>query len=517
MLKPDFLWGGASAANQYEGGYREGGRGLASSDVMTRGSKDEPRCITFRTPDGKEHVHQGISLASLPEGAVLDQISGCAYPSTDAVDFFHHLEEDLGLYAELGFKVYRMSISWSRIFPTGLEDAPNEEGLAFYDKVFSLCREHGIEPMVTLHHFEVPLELCNRWNAWLDRRTIDCFLRFCKTVFERYRDSVKYWITFNEINNVYFGFLEGGFIGNDEQAILQAAHNQLVASARAVSLGRAICPDFQFGCMLAASRTAVYPRTCNPLDVQTAWEEASRHYFFSDVQCRGRYPGYQLAYMRHSGIVIDMAEGDEAALANGTVDFISMSYYRSMISTSVLDEEAEGLSASASSLRLGNINPYLTATEWGIAIDPLGFRITLHNLYDRYQLPIMVVENGLGAVDELTDDGRVHDPYRVDFFRRHISAMKDAVEYDGVDVMGYTTWSPIDMVSAGTGEMRKRYGFVYVDADGDSPKEFKRIKKDSFDWYRRVIATNGDDLGGSPDETSPSTGVIGGYKPDSIL
>lgn len=489
MFKPDFLWGGASAANQYEGGYAEGGRGLSSSDVVTRGSKDVPRSITYVNADGTPGVFHGIAPASLPEGARLAQVEGFAYPSCEAVDFYHHVEEDLDLYAELGFKVYRMSISWSRIFPTGLEDEPNEEGLAFYDRVFDLCRERGIEPMVTLHHFEVPLELCNRWNAWCDRRTIDCFVRYCETVYRRYRDKVRYWITFNEINNVYFGFLEGGFVGNDEQTILQAAHNQLVASARVVKLGHQINPDFRIGCMLAASRTTVYPRTCNPADVLQAWDEANRNYFFSDVQCRGRYPGYQLSYLRRNGIEIQMDPEDARVLAEGCVDFISMSYYRSMISAAL-----EG-SGEDDVLRLGSINPYLTATEWGIAIDPTGFRITLHNLWDRYQLPIMVVENGLGAVDELGPDGRVHDPYRVDFFRRHIRAMREAADEDGVNLMGYASWAPIDMVSAGTGEMRKRYGFVYVDLDDEGKGTGARIKKDSFAWYKRVIASNGEDLG----------------------
>lgn len=509
MFKPGFLWGGASAANQYEGGFAEGGRGLASTDVVTRGSKDTPRSITYVLPDGTPGVFQGIAPDQLPEGARLAQVEGFDYPSCKAVDFYHHLEEDIDLYAELGFKVYRMSISWSRIFPTGLEDEPNEEGLAFYDRVFDLCRERGIEPMVTLHHFEVPLELCNRWNSWCDRRTIDCFVHYCDAVFRRYRDKVRYWITFNEINNVYFGYLEGGFVGNDEQTVLQAAHNQLVASARAVKLGHEICPDFKIGCMLAASRTCVYPRTCRPEDVLAAWDDANRNYFFSDVQCRGVYPGYQLSYLRRNGIEIEADPEDAKVLREGAVDFISMSYYRSMISAALADADGDAL-------RLGSINPYLTATEWGIAIDPVGFRITLHNLYDRYQLPIMVVENGIGAVDELTEDGHVHDPYRVDFFRAHIRAMRDAVDEDGVDLMGYASWAPIDMVSAGTGEMRKRYGFVYVDMDDAGKGSCARIKKDSFAWYQRVIATNGEDLG---EEDAPeSDAAERAYRPqDGVL
>lgn len=489
-FRKDFLWGGAAAGNQYEGGVQEGGKGLSSSDVMTRGSKDVPRGITYKLADGTGAFFRGIAPDSLPDGARFALVEGYDYPSHQAVDFYHHYKEDIQYFAELGFKTYRMSISWSRIFPTGLEEEPNEEGLRFYDAVFDECLKYGIEPMVTLHHFEVPLELCNRWNAWMDRRTIDCFLKYCKTVFEKYQGKVKYWITFNEINNIYFGFLEGGFVGTDEQSILQAAHHQMIASAKAVRMGHEICPEYQIGCMLAASRCTVYPRTCNPVDVQMAWEDANRHYFFTDVQCRGYYPAYQQKYYEREGIHIQMEKEDADILKNGCVDYITISYYRSMISTSAEPDQ----DSAKDTLKLGEVNPYLKATEWGIAVDPLGFRIILHNLYDRYQLPIMVVENGLGAADHIAEDGKIHDDYRVKFFRDHIQAMKDAVDLDGVDVMGYTTWAPIDIVSAGTGEMRKRYGFVYVDMDDKGNGSLKRMKKESFQWYQKVIETNGEDL-----------------------
>lgn len=489
-FRKDFLWGGASAGNQYEGGLTEGGKGLANTDIMTRGSKDVERGLTYRLADGTGCFHSGIALENLPEGAQLSLVDGYDYPSHQAVDFYHHYQEDIALYAEMGFKTYRMSISWTRIFPTGLEDKPNEEGLQFYDKVFDECRKYKIEPMVTLQHFETPLTLTNKWNAWCDRRTVDCFIRYCETVFRRYQDKVRYWLTINEINNVYFGFLAAGFVGKDEQIIMQAAHNLLLASAKAVKLGHEINPDFKIGCMLAASRCTVYPRTCNPVDVQTAWEDASRHYFFADVHCRGYYPAYQIKYFARKGIRIEMQDGDAEILKEGCVDFLSISYYRSMISAS----KNTTWKGTKDTLNIGEVNPYLQATEWGIALDPLGFRIILHNLYDRYQLPIMVVENGIGAVDIVSDDGKIHDGYRVHFFREHIQAMKDAVEQDGVDVMGYTTWAPIDMVSAGTGEMRKRYGFVYVDMDDKGNGTLRRIKKDSFDWYKKVIASNGEDL-----------------------
>ena len=319
-----------------------------------------------------------------------------------------------------------------------MEKEPNEEGLKFYDNVFDELLKYGIEPMVTMHHFEVPLELTNQWGSWADRRTIDCFIRFCRTVFERYKNKVKYWMTFNEINNIYFGFLSSGVPGDDLQTVIQAAHHQFVASAMAVKIGHEINPDFKIGCMLAASRCTVYPETCNPADVQKAWEQASRQYFFADVQCRGYYPSYQLKYFERNGLHIQKESGDDEILKEGTVDYIAISYYRSMITAAPKQEGSDPL-------LLGVINPYLEATEWGIAIDPMGFRITLHNLYDRYQLPVMIVENGIGAADEVAEDGQIHDPYRVDFFRSHIQAMKDAVDIDGVDVMGYTTWAPIDM------------------------------------------------------------------------
>ena len=486
-FRKDFLWGGATAANQYEGGWQEGGRGPANTDVMTKGSKDQARGVTYVLPDGSEHLTRGVAVKDLPKGAEFKVLEGYTYPSHEAVYFYHHYKEDIALFAELGFKTYRMSISWPRIYPTGMEEEPNEEGLKFYDDVFDELRKYKIEPMVTLHHFEVPLALTNTWGAWADRRTIGCFIRFCRTVFERYKNKVKYWLTFNEINNIYFGFLSSGIPADDMNITMQAAHHQFVASAMAVKLGHEINPDFRIECMLADSRCTVYPATCNPLDIQKAWEQAGRQYFFTDVQCRGYYPSYQLKFMERNGIHIHMEDGDEEILKEGTVDFISLSYYRSMITSATPEKGSDPL-------LLGAINPYLKATEWGIAIDPLGFRITLHNLYDRYQLPLMIVENGIGAADEVGEDGVVHDDYRIDFFRSHIQAMKDAVELDGVDVMGYTSWGPIDIVSAGTGEMRKRYGFIYVDKDDENGGTLKRTKKDSFLWYKKVIASNGEDL-----------------------
>ena len=483
-----FLWGGATAANQYEGGWDAGGRGPANSDVITNGDPQNGRMATRRLADGTVETVTAMRPDPLPDGAVYDTAPDHYYPSHQATDFYHHFREDIALMGELGFKTYRMSISWSRIYPTGLEETPNEEGLAFYDAVFDELHKYGIEPMVTLHHFEVPLALSNAFGAWQDRRMVELFLKFCETVFRRYRDKVRYWLTFNEINNLPFGFLASGMTRFDPQALAQAAHHQFVASAKAVRLGHQINPDFRIGCMLAASRVTVYPKTCAPEDVQAAWEAACRNYFYADVQCRGFYPSYQLQYYKRQGIQVQMEPEDAQILRDGCVDFISISYYRSTLAARQQGKQ------SGDPLNLGEPNPYLPCTEWGITIDPLGFRIVLHNLYDRYGLPIMVVENGLGAVDTVAEDGKVHDPYRIDFYRTHIRAMKDAIELDGVDVVGYTPWGWIDIVSAGTGEMRKRYGFVYVDMDDTGHGTLARSRKDSFAWYKKVIASNGEDL-----------------------
>lgn len=463
MLREDFLWGGAVAAHQLEGGWQEGGKGISIADVMTAGDYKTARKITDGVLDGEN------------------------YPNHTAIEFYSHYKEDIKLFAEMGFKCFRTSIAWTRIFPEGEEEQPNEAGLKFYDDMFDTCLQYGIEPVVTLSHFEMPFALVKKYGGFRSRKCIDAFVRFSEVCFKRYKDKVKYWMTFNEINNIYFGFLSSGVPGDDLQTVIQAAHHQFVASAMAVKIGHEINPDFKIGCMLAASRCTVYPETCNPADVQKAWEQASRQYFFADVQCRGYYPSYQLKYFERNGLHIQKESGDDEILKEGTVDYIAISYYRSMITAAPKQEGSDPL-------LLGVINPYLEATEWGIAIDPMGFRITLHNLYDRYQLPVMIVENGIGAADEVAEDGQIHDPYRVDFFRSHIQAMKDAVDIDGVDVMGYTTWAPIDIVSAGTGEMRKRYGFVYVDKDDEGNGSLKRSKKDSFAWYQKVIASNGEDL-----------------------
>ena len=450
----DFLWGGATAANQIEGGFDEGGKGLSIADMLSNGSHASPRTITSQTEEG------------------------LYYPNRIASDFYHHYEEDIALMAEMGYEAYRMSIAWARIYPTGEEDEPNREGLDFYKKVFACLRKHGIEPIVTLSHYEMPLHLTNRYNGWADR----------------------YWLTFNEINcgclslgnYMSLGIRNEGtrnFLDqvDDVNVRYQGLHHQFVASALTVIEGHRINPDFRIGNMIAMM--PVYPLTCNPKDMllfQKNWREMQ--YYCGDVQIRGAYPYFAKKLWEDKGICLNITDEDVEILKKGTVDFCSFSYYQTNCVTT-----DESVATSSGNLLGGAKNPYLEASEWGWQIDPDGLRYTLNELYSRYQVPLIVVENGLGAKDVLEDDKTVHDPYRIEYLRKHIVAMEEAIE-DGVDLFGYTWWGCIDLVSASTGEMAKRYGFIYVDADDYGKGSFKRYRKDSFFWYQKVIASNGADL-----------------------
>ena len=468
-----FLWGGATAANQCEGGYREGGRGLANVDVCPAG-KDRGAVITGHKK-------------------MLDFDGEHEFPAKEGVDMYHHFREDIRLFAEMGFQVYRMSLAWTRIFPNGDEDEPNEEGLRFYEAMFQECRACGIEPLVTLSHFDCPIGLIKKCGGWRSREMLGYYLKFCRVVMERYRDYVKLWITFNEINMILHApFLGAGICfeagENEEQVKYQAAHHELVASALAVKMAHEINPDNQVGCMFAAG--SAYPYSCRPEDVWEALRTDQENYFFADVQSRGYYPSYASVRLRQAGIFPVMEAGDEAILREGTVDFVSFSYYNSrcIAAPGGEREEAEGnLFKSAK-------NPYLKFSEWGWPIDPLGFRITLNQVYDRYQKPLFVAENGLGAKDEPDEDGYVADDYRIDYLREHIRAMKAAVEEDGVDLMGYTSWAPIDVISASSGEMKKRYGYIYVDRNDEGAGTWERYRKKSFYWYQRVIGSHGECL-----------------------
>lgn len=488
VFPKDFLWGGATAANQYEGGWNEGGKGVSTSDCCTRGSRTRPREVTYKTKDGKIETQMMFALEA-PAGATFGSYEGYDYPSYQATDFYHHYKEDIALFAEMGFKMFRLSINWTRIYPNGYDEQPNEEGLKFYDNIFDELNKYGIEPLVTLSHYETPVALTNKWNSWADRRTIDCFVRYATTCFERYKGKVKYWLTFNEINCIeYCGWVAAGVPSKNPEVLAKATLHQLLASALTVKAAHEIDDNYKVGNMIGYSAT--YPYTCNPSDVLKQREGQRNVDFYSDVQARGYYPSSKLKQYEQAGIDFTLSDEDEAILKEGTVDFITFSYYMS----ACVSADPEVIAGQSGNMLTGVSNPYLEASDWGWQIDPVGLRIALNDFYTKYQLPLMVVENGLGAVDKVEEDGSIHDDYRINYLRSHIEAMNQAINVDGVDLIGYTPWGCIDLVSASTGEMEKRYGFIYVDYQDDGTGDGKRIKKDSFDWYKKVIATNGEDL-----------------------
>ena len=473
-LPNTFLWGGASAANQFEGGYDEGGKGLSVADCLTAGSKEIRRKFT-----------DGI-------------IEGEYYPSHVATDFYHHYKEDIKMFAEMGYKAFRTSIAWSRIYPEGDEEEPNEEGLKFYDDVFDELLKYGIEPVIPLTHYETPMGIVRKYNTFTNRKVVDLFEKYCRTVFNHYKNKVKYWMTFNEINTMSGGGpqqvglrLEGDpFDPNPSvernQIIWQTAYHMLLASAKAVIAGHEINPDFKIGCMICMPM--FYPETCKPEDVFKAIEDNDNVFLFSDVQVRGYISNKTWKKWERIGAKIPMVEGDEQILKKGIVDYVGFSYYMSGVSSTAPRDKSMG------NMFMHVKNPYLKESEWGWGIDPLGLRITMNLLYDRYQIPLFCVENGFGAKDELTQDGKIHDTYRIDYMRENIREMINAVDIDGVDLIGYTAWGCIDFISAGTGEMEKRYGMIYVDRDSEGKGTLKRYKKDSFYWYKKVIESNGEDL-----------------------
>ena len=466
IFPDNFLWGGATAANQFEGAYNEDGKGLSVQDVTPRGGFG---------PITQEPTEDNLKL--------------------QGIDFYHRYKEDIALLAEMGFKVFRLSIAWSRIFPKGDELEPNEAGLAFYDRVFDELEKYGIEPLVTLSHYETPLHLAREYNGWANRDLITFYERYVRTVFERYQDRVKYWLTFNEVNSVLHApFMSGGIVTPPEdlskQDLYQAVHHELVASALATKIAHEINPDMQVGCMVIAM--PAYPMTANPLDQLAVREFENQNYLFSDIHVRGKYPNYIQRYFKENDIDIQFAEGDQELLAKHTVDFVSFSYYMSVAQAHNPEEYDSG----DGNIMGGITNPYLEASEWGWQIDPVGLRLVLNDFYDRYQLPLFIVENGLGAKDVLVEgpDGpTVEDDYRIDYLRKHLIQVGEALE-DGVDVMGYTSWGCIDLVSASTAQLSKRYGYIYVDRNDDGSGSLARYKKKSFDWYKEVIATNGESL-----------------------
>ncbi len=467
----DFLWGGAISANQAEGAFREGGRGLSNIDVL---------------PHGVRRLEVKTGNVPHPELQKVEY-----YPSHEGIDFYHRYKEDIALIAEMGFKVFRTSISWSRLFPNGDEEKPNQAGIDFYRNVFLECKKYGIEPLVTLCHFDAPMGLVEKYGSWRDRKVIDFFLRYAEICFKEFSGLVKYWLTFNEINIILHSPFSGAGIAfqegeNKAQTTYQAAHHILVASALATKLAHEYNPGNQVGCMLAGG--SFYPYSCNPEDVWESVKKEQENLFFIDVQVRGAYPSYARKLFRDKEVNLIMEDGDSEILKN-TVDFVSFSYYASRCVAADMNDKTANEGNIIRSVK----NPYLQTSEWGWSIDPLGLRITMNQLYDRYQKPLFIVENGLGAKDEIEQDGRILDDYRIDYLRSHIQAMKEAME-DGVELMGYTVWSCIDIVSASTGEMSKRYGFIYVDRTNDGSGTLRRRKKKSFYWYKKLIESNGNDI-----------------------
>lgn len=476
-LPTDFLWGGALAAHQFEGGWDQGGKGPSVVDVMTAGAHGVAREIT--------------------ETIEADRF----YPNHEAIDFYSNYKADIALFAEMGLTCLRTSIAWSRIFPKGDEAEPCEEGLKFYDNVFDELLKHGIEPVITLSHFEMPLHLAREYGGFRSRKVVDHFVKFAEVCFTRYRDKVKYWMTFNEINNkmdvnnpIFLWTNSGVLIKEGENAkevMYQAGHHELIASALAVSTGKAINPKFEIGAMV--SHVPIYPYSSNPADVMLAEEEMRQRYFFPDVQVRGFYPNYVVKEFEREGYTIHMEPGDAEILRNGKVDYLGFSYYMSTTVKSDSQNDHVGNIVNGG-LPNGVENPYIQSSDWGWAIDPTGLRYTLNRLYDRYQIPLFIVENGFGAIDAVEEDGAIHDAQRIDYLKSHIEALEKAVAYDGVELMGYTPWGIIDIVSFTTGEMKKRYGMIYVDRDNEGNGSMKRSKKDSFEWYKKVIQTNGEQL-----------------------
>ncbi|ELY4777155.1 glycoside hydrolase family 1 protein [Cronobacter turicensis] len=458
---PDgFLWGGAVAANQVEGAYLTDGKGLSTSDVQPRGILGP---VVEREPDDR-----GIKDV--------------------AIDFYHRYPDDIALFAEMGFSCLRVSIGWTRIFPNGDEHEPNEAGLAFYDKLFDELAAHNITPLVTLSHYEMPWGLVKQYGGWGNRETIGFFERYARTVFTRYQSKVKLWLTFNEINMSLHAPMTGVGLPEDstQAQIYQAIHHQLVASALAVKACHEIIPDAKIGNMLLGG--LMYPLTCKPDDVFAALQENRTWQFFGDIQCRGAYPGYMLRYFRDNGISLDITDEDRAALRS-TVDFISFSYY---MTGCVTTDEALNQQARGNILNMVP-NPHLQSSEWGWQIDPVGLRTLLNVLWDRYQKPLFIVENGLGAKDRVEADGAINDDYRINYLNDHLVQVREAIE-DGVDVLGYTSWGPIDLVSASKAELSKRYGFIYVDRHDDGSGTLARTRKKSFYWYKDVITSNGASL-----------------------
>lgn len=478
-MRKDFLWGGAIAANQVEGAWQEAGKGMSVADV----AMFKPNL------DVKDYKAHNTITSEMIEQAKTDSETQW-YPKRRGIDFYHHYKEDIRLFAEMGFKALRISIAWTRLFPTGEESEPNQAGIAFYHSVFKELKKYQIEPIVTLSHYEMPLALSDKYNGWVERKVIDLFVRYAKVCFQEFGSYVRYWLTFNEIDSVgRHPFITAGIVEDKcqgysvEQAIYQALHHQYVAAALATKWCHELIPNSQMGCML--TKLTTYPNTCKPADVLLALESNLRNYAHADIQILGSYPTLYKQQLLEKKVMPIMEEMDCVLLKEHTADYLAFSYYMSR--TESADDTKEQTSGNTI---MGVKNPYLPSTDWGWQIDPVGLKISLLELQDRYHVPLIIVENGMGAKDEVTAEGEIHDHYRISYLKQHIQAIREAVDL-GVDLFGYTSWAPIDLISVSTSQMSKRYGYIYVDQDDLGQGTLKRMKKESFYWYQKVIESNG--------------------------
>ena len=474
----NFLWGGSISATQAEGGWNEGGKSPVQVDYGDPGSASSIRKIHYRAADGSRASM--IQFSHLPEGAKYELFDDIRYTNHTGIDFYHRYKEDIALFGEMGFTTFNTTISWARIYPHGTEGGLNEEGVAFYRSVLEECRKYGMDPVITLYKYDEPVYFDETYGGWSNRVMIDQFVEFAKTCFREYKDLVNKWLTFNEINVL-------AYARTDAQRYMEI-HHQMVAAARSVKAAHEIDPQIKVGCMIAGMCS--YALTCDPEDVMANYKMFQDSFgYYADTMVRGYYPSYADRIWNEQGVKIDITEQDKNDLAEGKADFLAFSYY----SSNVVTTHKDTAETSSGNIVGGVKNPYLKASEWGWQMDPVGFRYFLHLLNDRYQVPLFDVENGLGARDTVEADGRIHDTYRIDYLREHIRNMRQAVD-EGVNIFGYTTWGPIDLVSFSTGQMDKRYGFIYVDMNDKGEGDLHRIRKDSFYWYKKVIASNGKEL-----------------------
>lgn len=482
-----FLWGGSVSAAQIEGAWDEDGKAPVEIDFANVVSNLNQRIISYQKEDGT-YGEAGL-FSVIPKGSKYAVKEGVHCPNRKATDFYHHYREDIAMLAEMGFTTFNTTISWARIFPKGVKNGVNKKGVEFYRNVFKECKKYNIDPIITLYKYDTPIYVNTEMGGWSNRAVIDEYLEFVRVCFTEYKDLVNKWITFNEIQVILFPLLFKRKVTLEKtKEVYLSLHHQLIAAAKAVQMGHEINPKNKIGCMVAGLFN--HPLTPDPKDVSACQKNMQDNFYFcADVFMRGYYPSYTTRIIKDAGIDMKISEEDKKTLINGKSDFIAFSYYFSNCVTTHTDMHKESLG----NMSMGSKNPYLKASEWGWQMDPLGFKTALHDVYDRYQKPIMIVENGLGATDVLTKDKKIHDDYRINYLKNHIKCMKEAVE-EGVDMIGYTTWGCIDLVAASTGQVSKRYGFIYVDVDDEGNGTFERYRKDSFYWYKKVIASHGEDL-----------------------